>query len=57
MNWYISLYKNLPDELKEDCDKKRGLYIVKKWTKHTTSICPFNVGNFVNVIIRKDVNW
>lgn len=57
MKWYISFYKNLPDGLKMDCDRKRGLYIVMKWAKHSTSICPLNIRNFVNVVIKKDVNW
>lgn len=57
MKWYISFYKKLPDGLKMDCDRKRGLYIVMKWTEHSTSICPLNIRNFVNVVIKKDVNW
>lgn len=57
MNWYISFYKKLPDDLKMDCNKKRGLYIIMQWTEHLTSISPFNIRNFVNVVIKKDVNW
>lgn len=57
MNWKIVRYKNLNKFMKMDCEKKRGLYLVVKWAKHTTSVCPFNIVNFYKVIIRKDINW
>ena len=57
VRWYIQLYKNPPDELKTDCDKEQGLYIAMKWTEHLTSIRPFSIGNFVNVVIKKDASW
>ena len=57
MKWYISLYKNLSNDLKADCDVKRGLYIVKEWTENTKSICPFNISNFVHVILMNDADW
>ena len=47
MKWYIKLYKNLPNELKEDCKRKSGLYIVRHWNEHCTSIClnePLGIG-------------
>lgn len=57
MKWYIKLYKNLPNELKEDCKRKSGLYIVRHWNEHCTSICQFSISNFYNVIIKKDTAW
>lgn len=61
MKQYITFYKKLPDDWKEYCEKigekTRGLYIVTKWTKNLESFCPLNISNFVNVIIRKDINW
>ena len=57
MNWYISLYRNLPNDLKTDCTKKRGLYLVKKWTEHTTSICTFNIRNFIEIVFKNNIDW
>ena len=54
---YITFYKRLPNDWKECCEKKRGLYIVTKWTEGWSAWCPLNISNFVNVVIRKDVDW
>ena len=57
MKWRILRYKKLPYDLKMDRDRKRGLYIVMQWNPYSRSVCPFNISNFVHVVIKKDVDW
>ena len=60
MTWRIKHYKNLSVDERyglEELDVKKLFYIWCRWDKHTTSICPLNIKNFYNVVVKKDMDW